>query len=362
VMLLYFKRESHAPFYATALLLVLSQWAMPARWTWRCTANLLVALAAFALMTAFGSDLARAMALPAHVEPGLRMDAYLNAGLRPLLGALLLLVLLNEVFTEKRWGLSRYLAFLEANGRTFVELVGILAGCGLLIGAFSMTGVISSLAADLLNLAGGHVLLLLAMCAITSLILGLGLTTTACYIFLAILVGPALEKLGLNRMAVHMFIFYWGMLSSITPPVAIASFAAAGIAGAPAMRTGWESMWVGSIIYFIPFFFVLNPALVLQGGPAAYPEALWLAATALLGTLFICGGIQGYQAFIGDLRRSGALEWPLRVGLVVGGLILATPGGGIMPLSNLAMEALAIAILAPTLAIGWLTARRRPAY
>src|SRR5207302_10795624 len=62
-----------------------------------------------------------------------------------------------------------------------------------------------------------------------------------------------------------MFIFYWGMLSSITPPVAIASFAAAGIAGSPAMKTGWESMWVGSIIYFIPFFFVLNPALVLQG-------------------------------------------------------------------------------------------------
>ena len=128
-----------------------------------------------------------------------------------------------------------------------------------------MTGVVSSLANDLLRIAGNNALLLLVMCAITSLVLGLGLTTTACYIFLAILVAPALEKLGLNKMAVHMFIFYWGMLSSITPPVAIASFAAAGIAGAPAMKTGWESMWVGSIIYFIPFFFVLNPALVLQG-------------------------------------------------------------------------------------------------
>ena len=117
------------------------------------------------------------------------------------------------------------------------------------------------------------------MCAITSLVLGLGLTTTACYIFLAILVAPALEKLGLNKMAVHMFIFYWGMLSAITPPVAIASFAAAGIAGAPAMKTGWESMWVGSIIYFIPFFFVLNPALVLQG-PNPYLEALGLGVLA----------------------------------------------------------------------------------
>ncbi|HET7156293.1 MAG TPA: TRAP transporter permease, partial [Hyphomicrobiaceae bacterium] len=163
VMLLHFKRESHAPFYATALLLVL-----------------------------------------------------------------------NQLFSrDKRWTFKTIVDFLEMNGRTFVELVGILAGCGLLIGAFSMTGVVSSLANDLLHIAGDNPFLLLAMCALTSLILGLGLTTTACYIFLAILVGPALEKLGLNKMAVHMFIFYWGMLSSITPPVAIASFAAAGIAGSP---------------------------------------------------------------------------------------------------------------------------------
>ena len=104
-----------------------------------------------------------------------------------------------------------------------------------------MTGVVSSLANDLLRIAGDNAFMLLVMCAITSLILGLGLTTTACYIFLAILIAPALEKAGLNKMAVHMFIFYWGMLSSITPPVAIASFAAAGIAGSPAMKTGWES-------------------------------------------------------------------------------------------------------------------------
>lgn len=287
VMLLYFKRESHAPFYATALLLVL-----------------------------------------------------------------------NQIFSkETRWTLGSIVRFLEVNGRTFVELIGILAGCGLLIGAFSMTGVISSLAADLLRLAGDNAFLLLAMCAITSLILGLGLTTTACYIFLAILVAPALEKLGLNRMAVHMFIFYWGMLSSITPPVAIASFAAAGIAGSPAMKTGWESMWVGSIIYFIPFFFVMNPALVLQG-PDPYLAALGLLTLAAAGTLCICGGIQGYQVGIGNLRRAGALEWPLRVALVIGGFVLATPGGGINPLSQVQVTSLGLCLLVPTLAIALLLVRR----
>jgi TRAP transporter 4TM/12TM fusion protein len=287
VMLLHFKRESHAPFYATALLL-----------------------------------------------------------------------LLNQLFSkETRWTPATIHKFLEVNGRTFVELVGILAGCGLLIGAFSMTGVVSSLANDLLRIAGDNAFLLLGMCAFTSLVLGLGLTTTACYIFLAILVAPALEKLGLNRMAVHMFIFYWGMLSSITPPVAIASFAAAGIAGSPAMKTGWESMWVGSIIYFIPFFFVLNPALVLQGD-SPYFEAVGLMALAAFGTLFICGGIQGYQAGVGDLRGAGRLEWPLRVLLVLGGFVVATPGGGIMPLSQMQITGLGFAILIPTVVVALLLVRR----
>ena len=287
VMLLYFKRESQAPFYATALLLVL-----------------------------------------------------------------------NQLFSkDTRWTLQTINKFLEVNGRTFVELIGILAGCGLLIGAFSMTGVVSSLANDLLRIAGDNAFLLLFMCAFTSLVLGLGLTTTACYIFLAILVAPALEKVGLNKMAVHMFIFYWGMLSSITPPVAIASFAAAGIAGSPAMKTGWESMWVGSIIYFIPFFFVLNPALVLQG-PSPYVEALGLIALAGIGTLFICGGIQGYQAFVGDLRKTGLMEWPLRVLLVIGGFVIATPGGGIMPISEVQIVLLGLAILIPALVIALALIRR----
>jgi TRAP-type uncharacterized transport system fused permease subunit len=263
----------------------------------------------------------------------------------------------DEFFPGKNWGGARWLQFLELNGKTFVELIAILAGCGLLIGAFSLTGVISSLANDLLTIAGGNVFLLLIMCAVTSLILGLGLTTTSCYIFLAILVAPALEKLGLNKMAVHMFIFYWGMLSAITPPVAIASFAAAGIAGAPAMKTGWESMWVGSIIYFIPFFFVLNPALLLQGD-TPYLEALGLTGLACFGIVFICGGIQGYQAYVGDLRGAGFMEWPLRVLLIIGGFVVATPGGGIMPISQWQITMLGLAILIPTVLTALLLVRR----
>ncbi|MBR1025688.1 TRAP transporter permease [Bradyrhizobium liaoningense] len=335
VMLLYFKRESHAPFYASVLLVILHQWSGPARWRLGNTLVLAGSIAATAAMFWFG---------------------VLNAAL----WGMCLLAALNEFFPGKNWGGARWLHFLELNGKTFVELIAILAGCGLLIGAFSLTGVISSLANDLLSIAGGDAFLLLIMCAITSLILGLGLTTTSCYILLAILVAPALEKLGLNKMAVHMFIFYWGMLSSITPPVAIASFAAAGIAGAPAMKTGWESMWVGSIIYFIPFFFVLNPALLLQGSNP-YLEAFGLTGLACFGIVFICGGIQGYQAFVGDLRGAGLMEWPLRVLLVIGGFVVATPGGGIMPLSQMQVTLLGLAILVPTVLIALLLVRRQAA-
>ena len=268
-----------------------------------------------------------------------------------------LLLVLNQLFNRERWGWRALMAFLEVNGRTFVELVGILAGCGLLIGAFSLTGVISSLANDMLTIAGNNALLLLAMTAVTSLVLGLGLTTTACYIFLAILIGPALEQAGLNKLAVHMFVFYWGMLSAITPPVAIASFAAAGIANSPPMQTGWESMRIGSIIYFIPFFFVLNPAFVLQG---PWWESLLLTATAGIGVIFICGGLQGYQLGVGDLQATGRAQMPLRAVLMIGGLVLAAPGGGIVPFSHIEMLAGALVLLVPGMLIArWLVRRSR---
>ncbi|MFK4656523.1 TRAP-type uncharacterized transport system fused permease subunit [Bradyrhizobium japonicum] len=115
---------------------------------------------------------------------------------------------------------------------------------------------------------------------------------------------------------------------------------------------------MGSIIYFIPFFFVLNPALLLQG-PNPYLEAFGLTGLACFGIVFICGGIQGYQAYVGDLRGAGLMEWPLRVLLVIGGFVVATPGGGIMPLSQVQVTLLGLAILVPTVLIALLLVRRQ---
>jgi TRAP-type uncharacterized transport system fused permease subunit len=270
-----------------------------------------------------------------------------------------LLLILNQLFSKHRWGRKEVIAFLEGNGRVFVELVAILAGIGLLVGAFSLTGLTGSLTNGLLHMAGGQPLLLMVMGALTSFILGMGMTITACYIFLAVLLAPSLIQAGLNPLAVHLFIMYWGMVSFITPPVALAAFAGASVAQANPIDTGLQAMKIGSIIYFVPFFFVMNPSLVLQGETLDF---LAHFATALIGITLVCGGLQGYQGLIGDLRRCGALEWPVRIALVVGGLMFAAPGGGHMPLSPLAMTLAAAAVSLPALALAWALARRvRPA-
>jgi len=125
------------------------------------------------------------------------------------------------------------------------------------------------------------------------------------------------QAAGLNTLAVHLFIIYYAMLSSITPPVALGSFIAAALAGAPPMKTAWTSMRLGIVIYFIPFFFIFNPALVLQGGKPL--ESLYLFALAVVGIIVLAAGVEGYLFWVGKLR------WWERPLLVVGGFLIAYP-------------------------------------
>src|SRR5690606_253754 len=144
---------------------------------------------------------------------------------------------------------------------------------------------------SVINLAGGHLFVLLMLTAVASIILGMGLTTTAVYITLAALIIPSLEQLDVAPMAAHMFAFYYGVVSTITPPVALASFAAAGIAKTPPMATAVESARVGIAKYLVPFMFVYNPSLLFIG-------PLWLTAfsavTALVGAWALSTAVEGW--------------------------------------------------------------------
>jgi len=243
-----------------------------------------------------------------------------------------LLLIINQMHPKHRWNWERFIDFLLATGRLFAELAAILVGIGLIVGSLSYSGKIGTLAFELLQLAGNNVALLLILGALASFIMGIGVTVTVAYIILALTLAPALTDSGLSLMGVHMFMLYWGMLSYITPPVALGSFAAASLAQANPMRTGFESMKLGTIIYFVPFFFVLDPGLIMQGEPL---HILTVFGCAILGVIVLSTSLQGYLYGFGDLTGIGIIQWPIRLALLVGALSFAMPGNDVVGLGNL---------------------------
>ncbi len=243
-----------------------------------------------------------------------------------------LLLAINQAHPKHRWNWYRFVEFLVAVGRLFAELAAILVGIGLIVGSLSYSGKIGTLAFELLQLAGNNVALLLLLGALASFIMGIGVTVTVAYIILALTLAPALTDSGLSAMGVHMFMLYWGMLSYITPPVALGAFAAASLAQANPMRTGLESMRLGTIIYFVPFFFVLDPGLIMQGEPL---HILTVFSCAILGVVVLSTSLQGYLYGVGDLTTMGAMQWPIRAALLIGALAFAMPGNDVVGMNNL---------------------------
>ncbi|MDN7132346.1 TRAP transporter fused permease subunit [Halomonas sp. MC140] len=266
-----------------------------------------------------------------------------------------LLLVLNQLSKQNRWGWKDVADTLTSAAKLFAELIAILAAVGMLVGALSMTGLSGTIANDFINIAGGSVPLLLIMGALTSFVLGIGMTVTAAYIFLAVALAPALiQGGGLDPMAVHMFILYWGMLSFITPPVALGAFAAATVAGARPMATGLQAMRLGSVIYFIPFLFVLNPALIMQGEPLMIVVVF---VQAVIGIILFASAMQGYLMGVGRLGYGVLQEIIIRSLVLIAGLLLALPGGGMVPLSQWELIALAAAALLPGVLLARLSQR-----
>ncbi|MGB8713059.1 MAG: TRAP transporter fused permease subunit, partial [Onishia taeanensis] len=258
-----------------------------------------------------------------------------------------LLLVMNQCSKSHRWGWKNITDTLGSAAKLFAELIAILAGVGMLVGALSMTGLSGTIANDFIHLAGGSVPMLLIMGALTSFVLGIGMTVTAAYIFLAVALAPALiQGGGLEPMAVHMFILYWGMLSFITPPVALGAFAAATVAGARPMETGLQAMRLGSVIYFIPFMFVLNPALIMQGTPL---EITLVFCQAVLGIVLFASAMQGYLIGVGRLGHTPTMEAIIRTLVLIAGFSVALPGGGPIPLSNLELLSLGLATGVPAI-------------
>lgn len=168
-------------------------------------------------------------------------------------------------YQGRRFRLQQIWFTLARAGNTSIDLILICAAAGMVIGVLNMTGLSFNLSYALVQLGGGSKITLLLMSAIVCIVLGMGLPTLGVYVLLATLVAPALIELGVDRIAAHLYVLYFGMMSMITPPVAIAAFAAAGVAGARPMHTGLEAMRFGWPAYIVPFLFVYSPSLLLRG-------------------------------------------------------------------------------------------------
>ena len=188
-------------------------------------------------------------------------------------------------------GVKEILNILADTGRGLLDIAVITGLAGVVIGILALTSLDFSLTFTLLNVAQSSLFQLLVLTAIVNMVLGLSLPTTAVYILLAVLIGPALTKAGIEPLAAHLFIFYFGMLSTITPPVCLAAYTAASLAKADPMRTGWESMRLGVLAYIVPFVFVFSPAVLLRG---PWDVVAWTLCGAMIGTIMVGIGLVGY--------------------------------------------------------------------
>ncbi|HDK25620.1 MAG TPA: TRAP transporter large permease subunit, partial [Candidatus Atribacteria bacterium] len=165
------------------------------------------------------------------------------------------------------------------------------ASAGIIAGILSMTGLGSKFSTLIIHISGGIPLVALLLTMVASLILGMGLPTTAAYLILATVVAPALVKLGVPLLTAHMFVFFFGCISTITPPVALASYVAAGISNASIDRVSWTAFRFGLASFILPFMFFWGPALLLQG---TWTEIIYTVIMALIGIFAIASSIVGY--------------------------------------------------------------------
>lgn len=203
--------------------------------------------------------------------------------------AIIAALILSSIRKSTRLNLKGLAKALEAGARGALSVVAACAAAGIVVGVVTLTGLGLKFSGAIIQLAQGNLYLTLFFTMIASLILGMGLPTTAAYIICAILAVPALTNLGVNVLSAHLFVFYFAIISAITPPVALAAYAGAGIAKSDPMKTGWTACRVGLAAFIVPYMFVFNPALLMSG---QVHQILWVTFTGLVGvTLLSCATI-----------------------------------------------------------------------
>jgi len=225
------------------------------------------------------------------------------------------IILIDLIFNPNRKEIpKKFFSAISSGMRGIISVAAACACAGIIVGVISLTGIGAKFSSLMLSVAGQNVFIALVMTMVASLILGCGLPTTAAYMVLATLAVPALIKLGVPLLSAHLFVMYFGCISTITPPVALSAYAGAALAGANPNKVGYTAFRFGIVAFIVPFMFVYDNALLLQG---TFFVILRVIITSLLGVYLIAIGIQGY------FRKP--CNWIQRILAFAAGILMVNP-------------------------------------
>jgi TRAP transporter 4TM/12TM fusion protein len=217
--------------------------------------------------------------------------------------------------TPNRMGIRAILFAFEIAAKMTLQLVAVCAAAGIIVGVIALTGIGTRFSSLLLGLADQHQAIALFFAMIVAIVLGMGMPTTAAYAVAASVIAPGLIQIGIEPLTAHFFIFYYAVMSAITPPVALASYAGAAIAQSDPMKTSVESFKIGLAAFIVPFMFFSSPAMLMQG---TWFEIVHVFVSACVGIYLLSSAVQGW--FLGRLNTA------LRVLLLVGALGMIAGG------------------------------------
>jgi TRAP transporter 4TM/12TM fusion protein len=229
--------------------------------------------------------------------------------------SILISIIVGFINRDVRMKFMDIIYALVDGARTALSVAAATAAAGIIVGIVTKTGLGLKLANGLIELSGGYLIPTLMLTMVASLILGMGSPTTANYVITSTIAAPAIILLGVPDLSAHLFVFYFGIVADITPPVALAAFAAAGVSGGEPLRTGIESTKLAIAAFIIPYIFVLSPSLLMID--TTWLEVVWVVLTAMLGMIAIGAGVIGYW-----MR---GMYWFERIIAVVVGFLLIYP-------------------------------------
>ncbi|MDA5110592.1 TRAP transporter permease [Brevibacillus thermoruber] len=250
--------------------------------------------------------------------PLILLVALLMMGYTPTLVAVVTIVatvIIAALRPSSRMGFRDILAALETGVRDTLGVAAACASVGITVGVFSLTGLGLKLANIILMMGSGSLFMTLFFTMIASIILGLGLPSIPCYIITATMAAPALSTFGVDPLASHLFVFYFGAIANLTPPIALAAFAGAGIAGSDPQRTGWISCKLALAGFIVPFIFIYKPGLMILNSSVL--DIAVAAVTTILAVLALAAATEGFL-----LTR---LNWAMRLVLIGAGVLLIFP-------------------------------------